>query len=390
MKRVAIDVDSVVPYYALNQLTGIGRTTMELVHAFDQIERLPVELLLYSQNMKGLGARNLQTHFPTRHLYLPFRDKWNKALSHTPLREWLTGCDLYHIPHNFDYVHRPGKTIITLHDTLFFTCPEEAFDVAFARQHYTALAWQCKGIITCSQSSKEDIIHYMGLPDEKITVIPWGVNHDTFHPLELSEGQEPVPPTSITTGSPFPRKTFLCVSCSKGRKNTLAVVKAYAQFIRHYDMARHEELHNLTLVWKQPSKEVSEIIRQNHLRHKIDIISGLSDTQLAQCYNQATCSFFPSRYEGFGLPVLESMACGTPVVTCRNSSLPEVGGAAALYVDPDDMDGMTCMMTQFEEGQLSKAALRPGCIAQAAKYTWRQCAEKTLEYYLHCLADNPV
>lgn len=382
MNRVVIDVDSLVPYYATNQISGIGRTTLELVHAMEQLEELPVDILLYSQNMKGIGAKSIHSKFRTKHLYLPFRNNWNKILSLTPLRQWLTGYDLYHIPHNFDFVHHPEKTIITLHDTLFFTFPEEAFNYQFAQQHYTALAQQCRGIITCSQSSKRDIIRYMHIPEEKICVIPWGVNHDTFRPLD----EKTLSNTDEHTGKG--KKTFLCVSCSKGRKNTISVVKAYTKFIKGQEPDKQETAHDLTLVWKSPSKEVTEIIRQGHLRHKIHIVEGLTDQELARYYNRATCSFFPSRYEGFGLPILESMACGTPVVTCRNSSLQEIGGDAALYVEPDDIEGMSQLMTQFEEETLKKADYQKRCLTHAAGYTWKTCAEQTVQYYLKNLGTN--
>ncbi|MDY5969778.1 MAG: glycosyltransferase family 1 protein [Bacteroidales bacterium] len=361
MRRIALDVNSVVPFFIQGWTTGIGRTTLELVQAMDQLENLPVEVVLFSQNMKGSGARNLGTHFKARHLFLPFRDKWNRLLSYTPTREWLTGCDLFHIPHNFDHVHHPEKTILTLHDALFFVHPEEKLNHSFAQKHYPKLARRCKHIITCSQSSKRDIMQYMDIPEEKITVIPWGVNNVIFHPAIPAENK---------------RRYFLSVSCSAGRKNTMAVVRAFAQFAS----GNHPE-HRLILVWDNPSEETLIFIQRQHIVPLVDIIPSVDNQQLADLYAHATATFFPSRYEGFGLPVLESMACGTPVVTCPNSALPEVGGDAALYVLPDDIDSMARLMESFENASANLVLLREKCLRQASRFSWLRCAQETINCY---------
>jgi len=90
---------------------------------------------------------------------------------------------------------------------------------------------------------------------------------------------------------------------------------------------------------------------------------------------------FSFRYEGFGLPVLESMACGTPVITCRNSALPEVGGNAPLYIDPDDVRGMADIMEAFEKNTIDRKDLSKKCLVQAAEFTWEKTARAYLNFY---------
>lgn len=360
MKRVAIDINSVVPYYVRGWVSGIGRTTMELVKAMDQLDDLPFEVVLYSQNMKGIGGRNMNLHFSNKHLYFPFRKQYNKILSHTPIRELLTGYDLLHIPHNHDYLHNPDRSVITIHDTLYFTYPEQRLDHEFARQNYPQLAKKCRGIITCSESSKRDIIKYLGVKEEKVDVCYWGYNNNLFRNDRNRDVDKPY---------------FLMVSCSLGRKNTMNLLRAYSQF------AKHQPQHHLKLVWPNAPKEVVDYLQAESLSKYVEICTQVSDVQLASLYKGATATFYPSRYEGFGLPVLESMACGTPVVTCSNSSLPEVGGNAAFYVDPDDIDAMAKYMEQFENGGIDKDDVIGKCLAQANKFSWEQCARQTIEVY---------
>lgn len=366
MPQVTIDVNSVVPYFLNGWVSGIGRTTMELVTAMAAIEDPSVDLTLYSQNMKGIGAKNLldSSSIRRKHLYLPHRDQWNKLLAYTPIRKWLTGYDLYHLPHNFDYVHHPDRTIVTIHDALFFASPDESFDHQFAREHYPRLAKQCRAIITCSESSKRDIMQYMDITEEKIFVTPWGINKERFYPNKQKK-----------TGSPF----FLMVSCKGKRKNAMNLIRAYELFVKH-----HPE-HELIMVWPNTPQEIIDYCSKEPLRSHIYFETDVDDDRLNRLYNEATATFFPSRYEGFGLPILESMACGTPVVTCRNSSLEEVGGSAALYVDPDDIDGMAHYMEQFEEGHYDLEALSQACLAQASLFSWQRCAEATLNVYKQCM-----
>ena len=207
-------------------------------------------------------------------------------------------------------------------------------------------------------------MQYMDISEEKIYVCPWGYNQTLFRPKIVD-----------TNTQPF----FLCVSCSMGRKNTMSVIRAYEKIVCQ------QPKHKLVLIWPNIPQEANDFCNQPHLRDYIHIERNVSDEQLSVFYNEATALFFPSRYEGFGLPVLESMACGTPVVTCHNSALPEVGGETALYVDPDDIDAMSDTMIKFEQGDLKKSDLTSSCIAQASKFSFEKCAEQTIEVYKKCL-----
>lgn len=368
MKRLLLDVDSIVSYYVSGRLGGIGRTTLDLIQALAKIENLPFEIILYSQNMKGIGGRNTGLPFKCRHLYLPHRVIVDKLLARFPIREWLTGYDLMHIPHNFEYVHCPERCVVTIHDAMFFSYPEPFLNHDFARENYPKFAKRAKAIITCSENSKREIVEYMQIPPEKISVCYWGINHQLFFPRAKAQNK-------YTREKPY----FLSVSCNIGRKNTISVLKAYEILLKQ------DPQNDLVLVWRDLSLEIKEKYSSSQFKGRIHFVSNISDEELASLYSSATAMFFPSKYEGFGLPIAEAMASGTPVVTCRNSSLEEVGGDAAIYVSPEDIDAMAGWMAKFENRDLDIESIREKGLAQAAKFTWDTCAHKTIDVYKKCL-----
>lgn len=365
MKRVLIDANPVVPYYVSGRVNGIGRTTKELIEALAKVPDLPFEIMLYSQNMKGIGGRNMDVPFKSRHLYLPNRKQVNKILSHLPVRELLTGYDLMHITHNFEYVAHLEKCIVTLHDALFYSYPEDFLGHEFARQNYYKLARKAKAIITCSENSKREIANYMQVPEEKIFVCYWGVDHNLFKQLN--------------NGKPKENPYFLSVSCDIGRKNTIAILEAYEILLKQ------NPKHNLVLVWRNVPDKIKERFSEKKFQGRVFFLSNVDNERLAQLYADATAMIFPSRYEGFGLPILEAMSCGTPVVTCANSSLPEVGGDAAIYVEPDDIQAISNWMEKFENDAVDMDTLVAKCIAQSDKFTWEKCALQTIDVYKNCM-----
>ncbi|MFI3267761.1 MAG: glycosyltransferase family 1 protein [Rikenellaceae bacterium] len=360
MKKLLIDVNSSVPYFVTGRVSGIGRTTIDLVNALAACGELPFRVELFSQNMKGIGAKSFNVPFKKKHIYLPKRDVLDKM----HLMDVVTRYDLLHIPHNFAYVAHPEKAIVTIHDAMFFSYPEKVFNTDFARKNYTEIAQQCKGIITCSEASKRDIVKYMNVPEDKVDVVYWGYNDELFKPRKHVKND-------YCGDAPF----FLCVSCNGERKNTISVIRAYSEFF-------HKNVnHHLIVVWNSPSDDAVNVVANNGLSENVHFVSGVTDEELANLYSSATATFFPSLYEGFGLPILESMASGTPVVTCKNSSLEEVGGDAAIYVDPYDIKAMAEVMRNFDEKKFDLDDMKERVISQANKFSWRKCAMQTIEIY---------
>lgn len=365
-KKLLIDANPVVPYYASGILNGIGRTTLELIEALDKVpvDEIPFDIELWSQNLKGIGGRNIGCRFPKTHLWFRHARNWDRWVNRLHLREALTGYDLLHIPNNFEFVNHPERTILTIHDMFFFSHPEPQFNVQYYCQELPPVARKSPAIITISENSKREIMKYMDVPEEKIHVIPWGIGFDILYPHKVESN-------AYCGTTPY----FISVSCGQGRKNTISLVKAYAQF------CKNAPSHHLILVWANPTEEVKEVIRKNGLENRVHFAANVSNEKLSDLYAGATASFFPTLYEGFGLPIAESMACGTPVITCDNSCLKEIGGEAAIYVEPFDTNAMADIMEVFENGYPNLQELMDKGLRQASQFTWNRCAKETIEVY---------
>lgn len=376
MKKILIDANPVVPYYVFGHQTGIGRTTLELVQALAKMTDLPFEIELYSQNMKGVGVKNLQLPFSKKHLYMPNRPKWNHWLSKFPVREWLTGYDLMHIPHNYEQVYCPEKCIVTLHDALFMHIQEKRFGHDKMKEIVPPFIRKCHTVITCSEYSKKDIVETMQVSPEKVHVIYWGMNHELFYPREVSLESVCKELNLTLQGDGY----FLSVSCNAERKRTHELVDTYI----HYAEA-NDAKNDLVLVWGNPPMDLVERIKQSKVSHRIHFLANITDEKLALLYNGAKAFFFVSMFEGFGLPLIEAMACGTPVVTCRNSSLTEIGEDAALVAQEPIRDSLPTFYKAFDEERIDCKELIQKGIQRASEFTWEKTAKETVEVYKQAL-----
>lgn len=372
LKRIVIDINSSVPLISGADYTGIGRTTLELAHALAMYARdLPFEIMLYSQNVKGVGVHQLNTPFKKKHLYIPYRESFNNLLAKSPIKEWLTGYDMIHVPHNYEIVRKPEKCVVTLHDALMKKSPE--FYDPKTEAVFMPFIQQVNHIITCSASSKKDIIETMNVEPQKISVIHWGLKHYVFYKQNKSKKDIK---EVLKLKWKLERDYFLTVSCNTQRKRTDKLVDAYIR------LSQTEKLnHDLVLVWQTPPEWLVEKVKQAGLQERIHFLSNISDENLALLYNGATAMFFPSSYEGFGLPIIESMACGCPVITCNNSSLGEVGEDAVLYLDEPVEKSLPEMLHVIDQHKIELSPYIQKGLKRAKNFNWNKTAEQTIDIY---------
>ena len=220
-------------------------------------------------------------------------------------------------------------------------------------------------IIAVSQNTKSDLIKYLNIPKERITVIYNGIDHRIFRPVESKPFQDPY---------------ILYVGSERARKNLNRLFEAFSTL--------KEEFKGLKLVKVgapgRSAKFRRRTIKQIEslgLYNDVIFVDSATENDLPHYYSAASLLAYPSLYEGFGLPPLEAMACGCPVVTSNTSSLPEVVGDAAIMVDPYDVDALTNAMREvLTNNGLRKVMVEEG-LKQAKKFSWEKTAQETQAVY---------
>lgn len=367
MKKLLIREPSLIPWRG-KFVSGIGRSTIELVKGLLDINDSEIELSLYSTKRNCFLFR-LYYDWPVKYYPFPFpHDFANKMTKLEPwARQRIMGYDLLHITDNFDEVQESERFVVTIHDMYrYFKDNRKHSDLNWNRRMFEKVGRLSRGIVTCSEFTKGDIVNVLGVNPDKITVIPWGVDHQLFYPRELRKIECTLKKFNIK-GDYF----FTC-SCGDLRKNTRYVLEAFAQFAKSNNNCQ------LVVPWHKMPLELKEKYSKLAELGRIRFLDFVGNDDLANLYSGAIATYFVSSFEGFGFPLIESMASGTPVVTCRNSSLTELGGNLALFVREKNVDDIISTMEYF--AQHGKGNAEP-LIQYAQRFKWRKTAEKYLDFY---------
>lgn len=241
------------------------------------------------------------------------------------------GLDLFHglsheLPHGLP---SDLPAVVTMHDLAVWRFPQyfPFVDRTIYKNKQRHACHRADHIIAVSAQTQQDLIDILGVPKEKISVV-----HQSCHP-QFTVPVEQETRQRVRSKYGLPRRFVLCVGTVEERKNQRTVVKAFK--------ALDEDLH-LVIVGRQQryARTVEEEVVRQGLSSRVMMLEGVDFDDLPALYAEAVCSVYLSLFEGFGIPVLESMCCGTPVVCSNVSSLPEVGGDAALLVDPTESDAL--------------------------------------------------
>ncbi len=258
---------------------------------------------------------------------------------------------------------------------IFLKNPEPMVDHQRLARWVGGFARRCRAIITCSEWCKREIVEVLDAEPSRVHVIYWGVDRTTFRPEPDIEALRHRLRSQVGITWPY----FLAVACSTGRKNTPRLLRAFDKFVEQGGD------HNLVAVWDPPA-EVRREFDHHVAAGRLRFTGHVSDVLLRDLYAGATATIYPSLNEGFGLPMLESMSCGTPVIASDATCLPEIAGDAAVYVDPHNENAIAAAMTTFEDGSASRPALRERGLVRAAQFTWENCAARTASVYRVALA----
>lgn len=255
-----------------------------------------------------------------------------------------------------------ANQIATLHDASIYAVPA-AYSWSFRFKYrfvFEQLAHRAKNLLTVSNFSKRELARYLGTPPERFTVIHNGSEH-----IESIQPDA----TVLSTHKLTPGEYFLMVGSQSAHKNMAAVLAAWQQLQQPIPL----------VVAGGNFKNVFQATTDTPLPENIKKIGYITDQELKALYQHARGFIFPSIYEGFGLPILEAMRCGCPVICSNQASMPEVAGDAALYFDPHRPDSICQSIQDFIASPELQTSLRKRGLLQAEKFTWQQAAAETLK-----------
>lgn len=281
--------------------------------------------------------------------------------------------DLLHCPAYAVPMASPVPAVVTVHDLSFFRMPET---LPPAKARYLRLATRysvrrAAATIAVSEFTRRELGALLGAPSARIHVVHNGVD-------ESFSRASPEEAAAYRRRAQLPERFLLTVGTHQPRKNLGLLLASYAGLLERTPDAPHLAIaggHG----WGAP--ELDSLVAELGLEERVLLLGHVDADDLPLLYSAASAFAFPSRYEGFGLPVVEAMACGAPVIASSAASLPEVAGDAAILVAPDDVGGWTDALVRLLEDEAVAAALVQAGYEQASHFSWDRAAEQTMEVY---------
>ena len=362
-----VGIDARLVYY---RQAGISQYTLRLLEELAVIDK-DDEFIIF-QSRKDHSTLVDQPNFHKRSLWTPPHHRFEQLL--LPFEIATADLDVLHSPDFIPPRKLRYKCVITVHDLNFLVYPH--FLTSDSARYYGQIDQAIRRadrIIAVSESTRRDIVRLVGVPEGKISVIYEGAN-PIFQPLDNKDELR----ESLRRKYGFSGEFILFVSTIEPRKNIQTLLRAYRQLLDDY----HLDV-NLILAGKKGWKfeEVFDTIEELKLADRVFCLGRVPTADLVWLYNTARVFAFPSFYEGFGLPPLEAMACGTPVVVSSVSSLPEVVGDAGLMVDPLETDELTVALWRLISDDALRQELITKGLQRAAAFSYEKMARETLAVY---------
>ncbi len=350
-----------ISWYIINLLKNLAQVSPDFCYSAFLSER-------------AFQAPSLTLHLSNWPTQRPLvRILWEQLVQPLALRR--AGIDLLHALAFVAPLAAPCPFVVTVYDLSFLRYPDafRPFNRWYLRQFTAHSIKRASAVIAISESTRQDVINLLGAAPERVYTIYCGVEAD-FHPLPSSEI------TAFRAARGLPDTFILFLGTLEPRKNVEGLIRAYASW-------RQREPTAPPLIiaggkgWYY--RHIFSLVESLNLTDSVRFADYIPQNELRLWYNAASLFVYPSYFEGFGLPVLEAMACGTPVVTSTASSLPEITGTngVACLVNPTDTESLAEAMRQIMSTADLQATMVEQGLARAAEFRWEKTARETVEVY---------
>jgi len=367
--RIGIDATS-IPL----KRVGTGNYIFNLVNALAEIDNHNTYFIFVNSRSLGSWEINKENFHVIRINFFgqtSLRLLWEQT--GLPLQIRKLKIDVLHSPHYTMPIAKPCKSVVTFCDMTFQLFPEKhelAKRIIFPKMMRLSSHYAEK-LIAISESTRQDVIRLLKVSPDKIISIPLAATSD-YRVIQANQVKDVCDRYNL-----IPHKYIYYVGTLEPRKNVPLLIEAYSKL--------PSEFHNIPLViagkkgWLY--EKIFEIVKILNLEERVHFLGYVPDEDLIALYNGTRVCVYPSLYEGFGLPVLESMQCGAPVITTNVSSMPEVAGNAALLVTPNDPEGLSkALWRVLTDDKLANDLSTLG-LARSSNFSWIKCAKETLQVY---------
>ncbi len=398
--RIAIDAR-----YVSDHFPGIGRYVYNLLLALAELDQRHTFAVLYNTALPNTryDLAMLARHLPIRLVATNLRPFTIAEQTVIPRMLRTMQADLFHAPYDVrPYAWLPCPSVVTLYDVIPRRFPDEVAPRArLLFDLLTRLAIRASDhVLAISGSARDDLVAAYGIPSRRITVTPLAAD-PRFRP------QPPDAVAAVRAKYNLNDRYVLSVTSNKPHKNLVSLMEAWARMLKARSQGDEEPRRFISDASESPGLPVSRspglpvsrspgLVIAGHwdlrypqaratvaslgVQEAVRFLPGVAEADLPALYSGAEVFVFPSRYEGFGLPVLEAMACGAPALASNTSSLPEVVGDAGLLVDPTP-EALAAGLERLLGDDTLRAELRTAGLCRAAQFSWRKTAEATLAVY---------
>lgn len=350
--------------------TGVEWYSYHLIEEFKKLDKENHYFLYTDKPLEGDLAK-CPSNFEEVILKWPLPRFWTLGRLSLEMKFGKKKPDVLFVPAHTTPLLTPKETVVTVHDIGFEHYPElySWADKLYHRFSIQVIKRKVDRIITISKYSRDDIVNFYNIAKHKVKIVANGYDNKRYKQLEVSD--------SDLSKHKIPEKFILFIGRLEAKKNTASLVEAFAQFLEK----NPDSTHKLVLVGKQGYgfEKVVEIIEKYNIQDKVIMPGWLDDEDLPKLLNKASLFVFPSLFEGFGIPVLEAMACGCPVICSNTTSLPEAAGEAALMFDPTNLDDIVARMEQVLLNPEVSESLREKGLNRVKDFSWEKCALETLD-----------